>query len=209
MADIVVTTIRPEHFAALEQLQRDCYPTLAEVELMQAHHFESQWRVFPAGQIVALDGARVVGQGSGFFTHFDFDHPAHTFRDFCDGFYFRNHDPDGPYYYGADLSVHPDYRGRGIGKMIYRARMDLCRRTNRRGIVAGGLIPGYAAHKAALSAQEYVERVVRGDLSDPTLTFQLQMGFRVRGLIRNYLLDSASDNWATLIEWLNPDSAAP
>ena len=205
MADIVVTTIRPEHFAALEQLQRDCYPTLADVELMKAHHFASQWRVFAEGQIVALDGERVVGQGSGFFTAFDFDRPAHTFREFCDEFYFRNHDPDGPYYYGADMSVHPDYRGRGIGKLIYRARMELCGRANRRGIVAGGLIPGYAAHRQGLSPQEYVERVVRGELSDPTLTFQLRVGFRVRGLIHDYLLDSASDNWATLIEWINPE----
>jgi hypothetical protein len=31
------------------------------------------------------------------------------------------------------------------------------------------------------------------------------MGFQVRGMIANYIEDSASDNWATLIEWVNPD----
>jgi hypothetical protein len=46
---------------------------------------------------------------------------------------------------------------------------------------------------------------VAGQLQDSTLTFQLRMGFRVRGLIPDYIEDSASDNWATLIEWLNPD----
>jgi hypothetical protein len=32
-----------------------------------------------------------------------------------------------------------------------------------------------------------------------------RMGFQVRDLLRNYIEDSASANWATLIEWVNPD----
>jgi hypothetical protein len=47
--------------------------------------------------------------------------------------------------------------------------------------------------------------VVAGTLQDATLSFQLRNGFRVRGLIENYIEDSASDNWSTLIEWVNPD----
>jgi hypothetical protein len=33
----------------------------------------------------------------------------------------------------------------------------------------------------------------------------MKQGFEVRGLLENYLEDSASDNWATLIFWPNPD----
>lgn len=205
MSIIIITTIRPEHFAQLEQLQRTCYPTLGNHELMRVDHFASQYRIFPEGQIVALAGERVVGQGSGFFIEFDFANPDHRFKEICDGFYFTRHDPNGAYYYGADISVHPDCRGQGIGKCIYAARQDVVRRYNKQGIVAGGLIPGYAAYKGVLSLQEYVDRVVAGELQDPTLSFQLRNGFRVRGLIQNYLEDSASDNWSTLIEWVNPD----
>jgi GNAT superfamily N-acetyltransferase len=205
MSNFVITTLKPDHFEQLEQLQRTVYPTLGAQELMRVEHFASQYQIFPEGQIVVLDGARVIGQGSGFFLDFDFEHPAHTFAGICDNFYFRTHDPNGAYYYGADISVHPDYRGRGIGKMIYQARKELLRRYNRRGIVAGGLIPGYVRFKGRMSVQEYVERVVAGELTDPTLTFQLKQGFVVRGLIENYIEDSASDNWATLIVWENPD----
>lgn len=205
MSNFVITTLKPEHFEQLEQLQRTVYPTLGAQELMRVEHFASQYRIFPEGQIVVLDGAHVIGQGSGFFLDFDFKHPEHTFAGICDNFYFRTHDPNGAYYYGADISVHPDYRGRGIGKMIYQARKELLRRYNRRGIVAGGLIPGYVRFKSRMSVQEYVERVVAGELTDPTLTFQLKQGFVVRGLIENYIEDSASDNWATLIVWENPD----
>jgi predicted N-acetyltransferase YhbS len=209
MNPITVRTIRPEDFAPLEQLQRDCYPTLDTKELMRVEHFQSQYKVFPEGQFVALDGGRIVGQGSGFFTDFDLNNPRHTFLEVCAGLYFTNHDPDGDYYYGADISVHPDARGKGIGRLLYRARQDLAVRSNRKGIVAGGLIPGYAKHKYALTPQQYVDKVVAGKLFDGTLSFQLKNGFVVRGLIRDYLEDAASDNWATLIQWVNPDYQHP
>lgn len=209
MSNYVITTLQPAHFEGLEELQRIVYPTLGVHELMRVEHFASQYAIFSEGQIVVLDDRRVIGQGSGFFLDFDFDHPAHTFAGICDNFYFRTHDPDGAYYYGADISVHPEYRGHGIGKLIYRARKDLLRRYNRRGIVAGGLIPGYMRYKGKLSVPEYVDRVVAGELTDPTLSFQLKQGFVVRGLIENYIEDSASDNWATLILWENPDFVEP
>ena len=47
--------------------------------------------MFAEGQIVVLDGEQVIGQGSGFFTDFDFENPQHQFSQFCDAFYFRNH----------------------------------------------------------------------------------------------------------------------
>ena len=56
-----------------------------------------------------------------------------------------------------------------------------------------------------MSVAEYVDKVVAGALFDSTLTFQLKMGFEVRGLLENYIEDSASDNWSTLIVWDNPE----
>ena len=212
---IRIVTIRPEHVEALERLQRECFPTLGADELMTAEHFLSHYRVFPEGDFVALsshapdgaelDGPRVVGLGSGFFTDFDFDDPRHTFQEIIAGGYYSHHDPAGQWYYGGDISVHPDFRGHGIGSMLYDARKELVRRHGKRGIVAGGVLPGYAEHKHAMSIQEYVARVRAGGLVDPTLTFQLKHGFEVRGLLEDYLEDSASDNWATLIVWPNPD----
>ena len=182
-----------------------CFPTLAAHELMREEHFLSHCRLFPEGSFVALDGAKVVGLGSGFFIDFDFGDAHHTFKDIIAAGWYTNHDPAGAWYYGADISVHPEYRGRGVGKLLYEARKDLVGRSNRRGIVAGGVLPGYAEYKGKLTVAEYVDKVVAHELFDPTLSFQLKNGFEVRGLLENYLEDAASDNWATLIVWENPD----
>ncbi len=66
-------------------------------------------------------------------------------------------------------------------------------------------MPGFVHYKHQMAVQDYVDQVLAGELFDPTLTFQLKEGFAVRGLLRDYLVDSASDNWATLIVWENPD----
>lgn len=205
MGDIRIINVKPQYAAALAQLQRDCFPTLGDDELMTEEHFLSHCRIFSEGEFIALDGEQVVGLGSGFFIHFDFDHADHTFQDIIASGFYTNHNPDGDWYYGADISVHPDWRGHGIGKMLYHARKNLVQRYNKKGIVAGGLIPDFADHKAHLSPQVYVDRVVGGELFDSTLSFQLKNGFVVRGLLENYIEDEASDNWSTLIVWENPD----
>ncbi len=202
---IEIVNIRPRHAPGLAQLQRECFPTLGAQELMTEDHFLSHCEIFPEGDFVVLSGERVIGLGSGFFTDFDFDAPHHTFLEVIAGGYYTNHDPNGAYYYGADISVHPDFRGQGIGRLLYDTRKDLVRRYAKKGIVGGGVLPGYVHYKGKITPAEYVELVVRGQLSDPTLTFQLHNGFKVLGMLENYIEDSASDNWAALIVWENEE----
>lgn len=50
----------------------------------------------------------------------------------------------------------------------------------------------------------YVQKVIRGELGDPTLSFQIKQGFDVAAVVRSYLEDDPeSRGWAALIEWLN------
>ncbi len=200
-----IVNVALEYCQALEDLQRACFPTLGEAELMTKAMFEKHCELFPEGEFVALIGDVIVGLGSGFFIDFDFSDHSHSFMDIIAGGYYTNHDPNGEWYYGADISVHPDYRGRGIGKLLYQARKQVVIDFNRRGIVAGGLLPGYVAYKGKLSVPDYVDQVVQGALFDSTLSFQLRNGFVVRGLLENYIEDEASDNWSTLIVWENPN----
>lgn len=201
---VSIVTIRPEHAAGLEELQRTCFPTLGEQELMKTEHFLRHCDIYPEGEFVALVAGKIVGLGSGFLVNFDFDHPGHTFNEIIDGGWYSHHNPDGDWYYGADISVHPDYRGMGIGRLLYDARKEVVIRTNRRGIVAGGMIPDYPSYRGEMDVHEYVRRVVAGEIWDSTLSFQLKNGFVVRGMLEGYIDDTSADNWATLIVWENP-----
>src|SRR3989442_1429982 len=58
---LVIMQTRPEHAPQLEELQRVCFPTLADAERFKAAHYRKHIELFADGQFVALDGDRVVG----------------------------------------------------------------------------------------------------------------------------------------------------
>lgn len=194
-----------EHLDALVELERIGFPTVDPSDLTSAETVRMQHAKFPEGAFVVLDGDRVVAFAMGIFVDFDLDDPQHHIDEAVGPTGADFHDPHGEWYYGTDIAVHPDYRGQGIGSHLYDLRKDLVRRHNRAGIVAGGVIPGYAEHKGEMSAAEYVERVAAGELTDPTLSFQLASGFEARGVIAGYMSDPAVDDYASLIVWPNPD----
>jgi hypothetical protein len=84
--------------------------------------------------------------------------------------------------------------------MLYDARKALIRRLGLRGMVAGGMLPGYVDHRDRMSVEEYVAAVIAGQLADPTLTPQLRNGFTVRGILYNHIRDELVPH-AALIVW--------
>ncbi len=201
MTELRYVNLSEDLAEALADIERMCFPLADPAELLSAEDLCAYARVFPEGVFVAMDGDAPVGMGAGIFLDFDFDHPQHSILEITGEHQCGNHDPAGEWYYGTDITVHPDHRRRGIGRELYRLRKDLVRRHGKRGIIAGGSIPGFFHHKDTMTAHDYVDRVVAGELYDPTLTFQIENGFEVRGLLENYLADEADDGWATLIVW--------
>ena len=188
----------------LEQIELTCFPMANPDDLLSAGDIRAYADVFPEGFFVARIDGRPVGMGAGIFLDFDFDNPQHTIAGITGEHQCGNHDPRGDWYYGTDISVLPEFRGRGIGRMLYDRRKGLVVGHSKRGIIAGASLPGYFDQKADMTAHDYVSRVVAGELRDPTLSFQMSNGFEVRGLLENYLEDEADDGWAALIVWENP-----
>lgn len=193
---------------AVEELLEICFPDMPPEDQYDVEDLLEMADIFPEGTIVAQDGERVIGMGTGIFLTFDFYDLPPTENDllYQDGR--TTHDPDGRYYYGGDMAVHPDFRGRRIGRAIYDRRKALVRSANREGFAAAGVLPGYQPHKGKLTIHDYVDQVVAGKLYDPTLTMQLRNGFEVIRLIPEFFTFPRSDNWSALIYWQNPDYRA-
>ncbi len=208
MGELRYVNLTEEYAPQCAELELLSFPEAEPADLIDEEGFRAYARIFPEGFFLCLDGDRVVGQGAGIFLDFDFDDPQHSIVEITGEHQCGNHDPNGSWYYGTDIVVHPEYRRRGIGKQLYELRKTVALRYNKRGIIAGGHIGGYADHKRDMSAAEYVDKVAKGELYDATLTFQLSNGFEVRGVLADYLEEPAIDNWAALIVWQNPDYRA-
>lgn len=175
-----------------------CYPYLDPELRFRESDVDDHVRVFPEGAFAAVVDGRLAGFAVGWLMDFDLDDPGHRLEDVMEP---DQHDPSGDWYYGLDIAVDPEFRGRGIGGMLYEARKDLVRRLGKRGIVAGGMIPGYRAVQHDVTPFEYVAQVVTGERRDPTLSFQLANGFAVHGLLPRYVDGTAGRGIATLLVW--------
>jgi GNAT superfamily N-acetyltransferase len=205
---VTIVNTRPEHVPALAALQHLVFPTLPQDALLNEARYVKHLELFPEGQFVALlhkGGRKIpIGATSTFRTGFDFSDIQHTFMEAVADGWLTNHEPDGEWLYGADVSVHPDYHGMRIGRRLYEARHSLVRRLNLRGEIAGALLPGYIHYSRDLTVAQYVLHVWQGRIFDPTLSVQIRNGFSIKGILYEHIDDPRSNNTATLIVRKNP-----
>jgi GNAT superfamily N-acetyltransferase len=201
---ITIANTQAVHADALEALQQAAYPTLDPAHWLRREHILAHLKRFPEGQFVALDGDRPVGMTATFRVAYDFAQPDHTFDEIIGGGFFTHHDPQGPWLYGADMSVLPAYRGQGIARRLYAARHELTQRLKLRGQIIGGMLPGFRHYRDRMTIEAYVAAVAAGEIFDPTLSVQLRNGFELRGILRGYLHDAELGDDAALLVWPNP-----
>jgi GNAT superfamily N-acetyltransferase len=196
---VKVVRTRKEHVAQLGELQRIVFPTLAPEQRFEARHYLRHIELFPEGQFCVTDGDRVVGMTSTIRMDFDFAHPNHTFADVIQGGWLTAHDPNGRWLYGADIGVHPEYRRRGIARMLYQARHETVRALGLAGQVTVGMPSGYGALKDQMTAQAYYDELVAGTRSDPTISAQRRLGFELRTLVADYIDDPVCDRYGIVL----------
>ncbi|HJO34944.1 MAG TPA: GNAT family N-acetyltransferase [Gammaproteobacteria bacterium] len=196
-------TLRAEDYDDLKAIMDAVYPgDLGGA--WERDQFLSQLRHFPEGQICIEDNGRVVAGALSLIVNYARYGDQHTYEQITGKGYLTTHDPRGDVLYGVDVFVHPEYRDLRLGRRLYDARKELCRRLNLRAIVAGGRIPGYARHAGEMTPEAYIEQVRMRELRDPILSFQLANDFHVRRIITGYLPeDRDSHAYATLVEWSN------
>lgn len=205
MAAIFVENTQPDYVEALERIQRRVFGHLPEHAQYSAPMYRRHLEIFPQGQFAALvmeDGQRRPVGATTTFRTADFDHIRQPFEEGIS--WLADHDPAGEWLYGADISVHPDYRRRGVGSRLYAARAVLVRALNLRGEVAAGLLSGYYRYQAVMSIEEYADKVNVGLLTDPTVSMQLRSGFVLHEILYDYVENPESANCAVLIVRENP-----
>jgi ribosomal protein S18 acetylase RimI-like enzyme len=187
-------------------LQKQSYPYLAKYgNIWKTEELESHLEIFPEGQFIAVEpDGTIVGSASTLIVSLDPEYNEHTWIDITANGMFTNHSYDGDSLYGADISSHPKYRHEGIGSMLYNARKELAIKMNVRRMIAGGRLFNYCEYADKMSALEYAEKVIRRELRDPVLSFELDNGFNFIKILPDYLDDVRSLNYASFIEWLNP-----
>ena len=202
---VIIKNVTEKDISNVVNLQKESF---ADMAVYSVNWSESSLRnhinIFPEGQLYAEFDGRMVGSSSSLIVSLKTNYAIHTWSEITEYGSFTNHNSNGDSLYGADISVHPDFRHKGIATMLYNSRRDLAIKLNLRRVIAGGRLFDYYKYAKIMSAQEYAKKVVNGELKDPVLSFQLKNGFKFIKILPNYLYDKRSLNYASFVEWLNP-----
>ncbi len=205
---VKVRRARPEDIPGIVKCEQAAYAAFSAASLPEEREIGLELEAFPEGQFVAMHGDEVVGYATSLIVELDDDSPWYSWGEITGNGTFSTHTPSGDTLYGADIAVHPDWRGKGLSHKLYEGRKKVVRRFNLRRMVAGGRIPGYREYAGRMTAEQYVDKVIAGELTDPSLNPHLKAGYRVRGVHMGYARDAQSLNYATFLEYENPDFKA-
>lgn len=195
---------RAEDIAGIVDCHRAAYDDYPPSTHYDARLFEMQLDAFPEGQVLAEEDGRIIGYATAIIVQLEEDND-YTYAEITGAATFSTHEPSGDTLYGADIAVHPGYRGRGVAGKLYDYRRKLVKRYNLRRMLAYGRIPGYAEVAGRMTAQAYVDQVLAGQRKDPALSAHVKAGYRVKGVVLDLFRDRSSLNYSTLLEWDNPD----
>jgi len=203
--NVIIRSMTRDDISKIVELQKAAFPYMAaEGVYWKPEQLEAHLKVFPEGQFVADYDDKIVGSCSSLIVKFDPDYKEHTWKDACGDSFFKGHNPNGDSLYGADISTHPDNRRLGVATKLYHARKDLTMKLNLRRIIAGARLFNYCEYAKELSPIEYVQKVLKHEIKEPVLEFQLRNGFKFIKILPNYMKDPRSLDNATFIEWVNP-----
>lgn len=167
--------------------------------------FTLQFRKFPEGQFLVEVDKKIVGYACSIIVQLDSDETNYTYVEITGNGSFTTHFVTGDTLYGADIGILPEYRSKGLSALLYEARIKLLKKYNLKRMVAHGRIPGYSLVAGKMNAEEYVEQVVKRKLTDPALSAHLKVGYKVKKVLLDFVRDKSSMNYATWLEFKNPD----
>lgn len=200
-ADGICRTVRRAFHVDLNEECDDC---------MKPRHINAQVEQFPQGQFVAVytedDGSEiVVGMAATMRTTRPPTEKALDWMTAIGDLGIKNHEPDGDWLYGVEMAVRPMYHRNGIGTQLYKKRFQLVKDLNLRGWYAVGMLMGYESYADDMDVVTYGEKVIAGDIYDPTVSMQINRGFRAEYVVTDYLDEPPAGDAGVLIIWDNPD----
>ncbi len=179
--------LRQCHLEDLEdllELEHTSWP--ADVQATQAQ-LRDRLKTFAEGFFGVWDREDLLGMASSQVIQFTDMSDLKPWSELtANGWISRTHCPEGNCLHFVSVCVHPDFRHRGIGTTLNRARLDLAVRLQLRYALTDTRLPGLAGYLGkcdGATPQGYIEAIVRDEIREPAVHMYLRLGFRPVGLI--------------------------
>ncbi len=201
----IIRNYEEKDIDALIRIQQESFPPPFPSELWwNKEQLMNHIALFPEGALCVEADGEVVGSMTGLIVNFHPSDADHTWEEITDNGYIRNHNQNGNTLYVVDIGVRPSYRKLGLGKWLMQSMYEVVVHQKLERLLGGSRMPGYHLYANEMTAEQYVDAVIKGKLKDPVITFLLRCGRTPVKVVANYLEDAQSCNYALLMEWRNP-----
>jgi ribosomal protein S18 acetylase RimI-like enzyme len=201
----VIRNYETQDFSSLIRIQEESFPPPFPSELWwNTEQLSNHVRLFPEGSLCMEVNGEIAASMTGLLVNYDHNDPDHSWEAITDNGYIKNHDPNGNTLYVVDISVRPAYRNDGLGKWLMQSMYEVVIHLGLERLLGGGRMPGYHRVANEMTAEQYLDEVVKGNMKDPVITFLLRCGRTPVKVVADYLEDEESHNYGALMEWKNP-----
>lgn len=166
---------------------------------------------FPDGQIVAEMNGEIVGVILSLHCRYaQFSQPQHM-ADIYNPALFQEHSRDGDSLFALEILVKSTHHRKGIGKALNAALTATLERHNLRAFIGISRLSGYGKYQSQMQAEEYIAKVIQGEIQDPSLSYNISNGMLPTQVVPNYYpADQASAGFGAIVIQKNPlHQAAP
>ncbi|MGD6804221.1 GNAT family N-acetyltransferase [Rossellomorea vietnamensis] len=203
--EAVIRTYTYSDFKDLIRVQQESFPPPFPSELWwKEEQLSNHLELFPEGALCIEVEGEIAGSITGMIINYDPQDINHSWSEMTGDGSINTHDRNGNALYIVDIGVSPKYRGHGLGKALMQSMYEVVVQLRLERLLGGGRMPGYGERAAEMSASQYLEAVIKGELQDKVISFLLRCGRLPVGVIPEYLEDQESKNYAALMEWRNP-----
>ncbi|ARI77323.1 GNAT family N-acetyltransferase [Halobacillus mangrovi] len=200
-----IRNYEPKDFNKLIEIQMKAFPPPFPSDLWWTEEqLENQIQTFEDGCIcIEVDG-EVAGSMTTMITTLHDDNLDHRWDDITANGTIKTHESNGNTLYVVDLCVNPEFRSIGLGKQLTQAMYETVVHLKLERLVGGARMPNYYVYENELTAEEYVNQVIKAEIKDPVVSFLLKAGRSPIKPVKDYLEDAESCNYGLLTEWRNP-----
>lgn len=200
----IVRNYTEQDFDGLINVQKAAFPPPFPQELLwDKNQLDHHVKLFPEGALCIEINGEIAGSITTLIVQYETG-DTHSWEEITDNGFIRTHDPNGNTLYVVDICVKPAFRKLGLAKKMVQAMYETVVHLNLDRLLGGGRMPGYHKYANKLTPEQYIQKVTEGEISDPVITFLMRAGRVPVDVMRDYLEDAESKNYAALMEWKNP-----
>lgn len=194
----------PADYKELLAILDDCYAGM-DTEYGSEQDFATLSNLFSDGQLIAECDGRVAGVILSLPVRFDYFNAIPVMAQLYDPAQFSVMSKDADSLFALEILVKNGYKRRGIGRSMNKAITEVLSAHGLKAFIGVSRLPGYAAHKDKLTAEEYISKVVSKEIEDPSLSYNCSNNMLpARAIAGYYPPDVQSAGYGALVIQQSP-----